>query len=122
MGKELKRSTLPDRYVPGFLEELDRRSQIYKALRKARDEIVDDLGGEDNISHATLALVERFTFLEACLQTWEVMIAERPKDADSLIGRWIQGCNALQGLAKAIGIGRKKKAGDLKAYLKERRA
>lgn len=123
MGKDQKRSTLPARYEPGFLEEMDRRTEIYKKLREAYDEVVEDAGGELNLTHAKLCLCERFVFLEACLQTWETMIATNPAGTEQLLSRWIQGLNCLSGLAKTIGIERKaKKASDLKAYLKGRRA
>lgn len=117
-----KRLKLPAKYEPGFLGELDQRSLVYRELRNAYNEIVSDAGGEDDLTHAQLSLIERFVFLEAVLRTWENEIATKPKESDHLVGKWTQGVNALQGLAKVIGLKRQiKKAVSLKSYLEERR-
>jgi len=116
-----KRTKLPAKYEPGFLGELDQRSLVYRELKNAYDEIVSDAGGEDDLTHTQLSLIERFVFLEAVLRTWENAIAVNPKANDHLVGKWTQGVNALQGLAKVIGLKRHmKKTASLKSYLKER--
>lgn len=115
-----KRKKLPARYEPGFLAELDQRSLVYRELKTAYDEVVSDCGGEDDLTHTQLCLIERFVFLEVLLQTWENTIAANPKASDHLVGKWTQGINALQGLAKVIGLKRKLKKADLATYLEDR--
>ena len=115
-----KRQTLPAKFEPGFLRDFDRRTEIYQRLAATYDEIVTDAGGEHEIPHTKLALIDRFVFLEATLQTWEREIATNPKAAEHLVSRWIQGVNSLQGLAKVIGLKRRPKTVDLKAYVEGR--
>ena len=55
-----KPTTLPPKFKPGFLTTLDARTNIAKALRANRDEIVSDIGGLAEIGHIKLSLVERF--------------------------------------------------------------
>ena len=102
----MPRKTLPAKFEPGFPRDFDRRTEIYQRLNTTYETIVDDAGGADQLSHTRLALVERFVFLEATLQTWEREIATDPKAAEHLVSRWIQAVNSLQGLAKAIGLER----------------
>lgn len=110
-------TTLPKKYTPGFMDQLDRRSIVYRELRQAYTEILADCGGRDALSHTKRALIERFVFLEATLQTWEQKIATGKAD-DEMLGRWVQACNALQGLAKVIGLNRSpRKSKNLKQYI-----
>lgn len=95
---------LPVKYEAGFLNELDKRSAVSKVLNRWYDEIVTDLGGEEVLSKIKRTLIERYVFLAACLQTWEGQIAANPKGTQKMLGRWIQGCNSLQGIAKTLGL------------------
>ena len=107
---------VPAKFRVGFLAELDKRSNIFKALAVRHRTIVQDLGGAGELSHVKLALIERFCWLEACLQDQEVAMASGASPKES-IGRWIQGVNALVGLAKTLGLERQLKATDLRTYL-----
>lgn len=116
-----KSCDLPKKYTPGFIADLDRRSIVYKQLRASYNEVVAEAGGKDSLTHTKRALIERFVFLEACLQSWEHEIATNPKVPDSLLSRWVQASNSLIGLAKVIGLNRTpRKAANLKQYMKER--
>lgn len=77
-------------------------------LRANRTAIIDDLGGELELSHIQLAIIDRYIFLEALLAQLERDIATKPKLASELVGRWIQAVNSLTGLAKTLGITRKR--------------
>lgn len=122
MSQTLKYRELPKKYELNLLQKVDRRSEIYKALKRSYDAIVADLGGRDELSHAKLMLIERLVFLEAVLETIEHQIAAEPKTSPKTMSRWIQGLNSLQGLARTIGLERKpRKAGDLRAYVEGRR-
>jgi len=108
---------LPKKYVPGFLTEMDRRSLVFKQLKSAYNEVLSDCGGKDNLSHAKRALIERFCFLEMTLQTYETLIASG-EAAEDVMGKYTQAVNALQGLAKTIGLNRvPRKAKNLKQYI-----
>jgi hypothetical protein len=112
--------TLPAKYTPGFLDEMDKRTEIYQALRSAHDEIVNDMGGVDALSHVKHTIVERFVFLECILRNWERQIIADPQGSARMLSRWVQAINSLSGLTKIIGIDKVRKAKDLKSYIKER--
>ena len=69
---------LPERYTPGFLQQMDRRTDLFKRLQANFSEIVEDVGGYDALSHAQLALIERFVFLETFIRNMEFNIAVDP--------------------------------------------
>lgn len=117
-----RRKALPERYEVGFLREFDRRTELYQRLSSIYETILEDVGGAESIAHTRLALIERFVFLEAVLQELEQDIAKNPKASEEKLSRWIQGLNSLTGLAKTIGLDRKVKTVNLKAYVRGRRA
>ena len=120
-NKNHKADTLPAKYTAGFLAELDGRTKVFELLREAHSEILQDLGGENNLSHVQRCLVERFVFLEMVLRNIEAKIATNPKESAEMLSRWIQGLNSLSGLAKTIGLSRKgKKIASLQTYIRER--
>jgi hypothetical protein len=112
-----KLTELPDKFSPGFLAEMDRRTDIFKTLHSNYQEIVQDAGGQPNLAHIMISLIERFVFLEAICQHLEKQIVENPKKT-VLVNRWIQAVNSLQGLACRIGLERRvSDTPVLKAYL-----
>jgi hypothetical protein len=118
-----KRTTLPAKYEPGFIRELDGRYALAQRLTTAFEEVVADCGGVESLTHVQLSMIERFCFLEAQLQNWEAEIARHPKESEHLVSRWVQATNALQGLAKVVGLERRlPNTLTLKAYVKEREA
>lgn len=50
------RSPLPDKFEPGFLAQTNKSTLLYKQLRRAFDEIIDDLGGQHDLSHIKASL------------------------------------------------------------------
>jgi hypothetical protein len=117
MTTTARERTLPTKFYRGCIKSLDQRTELAKRLNQAFQNIVLDLGGFDALSHTRLALIERFVFLEHTLQKIECRIGKRPKQSEELLGRWIQGLNSLQGLAKTIGLQRKQKTLDVKSYV-----
>jgi hypothetical protein len=109
-----KPTTLPVKFKPGFLSLLDGRTDLAKGLRANRDAIVADAGGPEEIGHVKNALVERFVWLEALLQSIEQEMANGAIDK---LGVWIQAVNSLSGLAKTLGIERQQRTVDLRQYL-----
>jgi len=110
---------LPDRYKQGFLKDFDERTQAFQLLMAAYEEILVDLGGAENLTHIQIALVERFVFLEFAMRILEKRIAENPKKTAALMGKWVQSVNSLSGLAKTLGLHRRKKQieSSLKTYV-----
>lgn len=104
------------------MRELDQRTGAYKLLNNAYLEIISDVGGEQNLSHVKLAIIERFVFLEFVMRRLEYKIARSPKKSAVLLGRWIQAINSLNGLAKMIGMQRRaKKVTSLSVYTKDKK-
>ncbi len=92
--------------MPGCVLALDQRTALAQRLRDNFAVIVEETGGESELSHVKAALIERFIHLEALLVQLEAQLKQPSAPAD-IIGKWIQGTNALQGLAKVLGINRK---------------
>jgi hypothetical protein len=124
MGRKPKTQTLPQRYTPGFIVKMDQRCMVSLRMTTAYANIVADCGGEDQITHIKAALIERFVFLEATLQAMEAEIAKEPLGprADVMFGRVVQAGNALNGLAKQLGIERRaKQVENLREFLDARK-
>ncbi|MCC6127288.1 MAG: hypothetical protein IT426_20185 [Pirellulales bacterium] len=115
-----KLTTLPDRYYPGFMKNMDGRTIIATELNEAFTEAIDDYGGYEELSHVQRALIERFCFLEFQIRQWEVEIVTEPKKKH-MLSRWVQAVNSLQGIAIKLGLTKvEKKAKDLTTYLKDK--
>lgn len=104
-----KPTELPSRYEKGFIQKLDGRTNLAQLLSANRDTIIDDRGGEEELSHVQKGLIERYVFLEALLNQIEVEMANTPSKRNDLLGTWIHANNSLTGLAKTIGISRAKR-------------
>lgn len=124
MTKKIKTQKLPRRYQPGFLRRMDRRTSFSKRLRAVFNRVVEDLGGEDQLSTIQLTLVERFAWLKAHLQLLEDEMAKSSDDLDpKTVAQWVQSNNCLMGLAKTLGLKRAKAAPtDIKLLLRGKRA
>jgi hypothetical protein len=105
-----KPQTLPVTFQAGFLSTLDGRTDLAKALRANYATIVEDIGGQAEVGHVKSALVERFVWLEAILQTLEHEMAHGEIDKGEALGRWIQAVNSLAGLARTLGVERRNKS------------
>jgi hypothetical protein len=105
-----KPNTLPAKFRAGFLSELDKRTDLARALRANYQDIVLDIGGPADVGHVKGALIERFVWLEAILQTLEHEMAQGKIDKSAALGKWIQAVNSLSGLAKVLGVERRARA------------
>lgn len=113
-----KALTPPKDFTPGFLADMDARTAVFRALRTAQRAIIDDCGGEANLTHVKRAMIDRFIFLEALMQNIEARIVTTPEAADDLIGKYLMSNNSLQGLGRLIGLKRElKRVGDLSDYI-----
>lgn len=99
-----KDAEVPEKYAQGWLDNLDGRYGLARELRQRFAMVCDDLGGVDSLSYYQRSLVERSLWLEYFLtrQEHDLMQGEN-FDA----GKWIQGCNSLQGIATRLGLHRK---------------
>jgi hypothetical protein len=113
-----KTPDLPERYVRGFIDKMDGRTDLAQRLQIAYQEICEDIGGEEDQTHLKLSLVERAVFLEFCLQKWEREILLDKATPDQ-IGKWIQATNSLLGLAKTLGLTRARIQGAIDSLYKE---
>lgn len=113
-------------FKPGFLEQLDKRTQIYMELKGCYDELVNDCGGEENLSLIQRTLCERFSFVKNILGQIEqemtlATLAGHPVDKDTL-AKWVIGNNSLQGIANKLGLVRKAKSVvSLERYVSEQK-
>jgi hypothetical protein len=116
----------PKKYEKHFLDKLDKRGQCYNLLKTSFDEITNDLGGEETLSHVQLTLIERFCFMEFVLRLKEIEMAKPYEDGDKekfgkQVASWTQSINAMIGLAKTIGLERRaKQVANLRDYVKSK--
>jgi len=101
-----KRTELPSKYTIGFLATMDKRTELYERLSSTYVSIVDDLGGYESIATTKLALVERFVWLQEILRSLELEMTQSgdAKRTAEILAKWVQACNALQGIARAVGL------------------
>lgn len=115
-----KNSEVPTQFQTGWLGELDGRQSLAKELRQRFQSLCTDLGGLDTLSYSQRSLVERAIWLELWLSREEQQLA-KGKEFD--VGRWTQGCNALLGVLKNLGLERRQKdVPDLQTYLRNKKA
>ena len=107
---------MPSRYELGFLDKLDKRTEVYALLKSAFDELTTDLGGSAELSHVKRCLCERFVWLEFVMRKLEYQMST--KNSLKWMAKWTHSVNALLGLAKTLGLNRKvKKIESLSAYV-----
>ena len=108
-GKSVKLlAAIPAKYSPDFMERLDKRTVIGRAVLARFHAVVTDLGGEDNLTTIRRSLVRRFTWFEVALEGMECRMASG-EEID--IGAWTQLTNSWLGLAKTLGLERRAKRG-----------
>jgi hypothetical protein len=111
------RNLAPD-YSASFLNELDKRTYLYRVIKAREEEILSDLGGAETLSYFKRSLVRHAVWLEAMMDMTRTRVA---LNADE-IGKYTQMLNAYSGLAAKLGLARKAKdVHDLQAYLEQRK-
>lgn len=111
---------IPEKYAPGYLDELDGRLAVAQVMRERYRAFTDDLGGADRLSYGQRSLVERALWLEYWLAQQEQNLA-RGTDFD--VGKWTQAANSLQGILTKLGLDRQAKdVPDLATFLKRKEA
>jgi hypothetical protein len=98
--------TIPDKYSADFVDRLDKRTAIAKAILGRIEGIESDLGGGDSLSYARRSLVRRVVWLEAIIEHTEQRLA----GGEAIdIGAHTQATNTLVGLYKTLGLERRPK-------------
>lgn len=97
-------ASIPEKYTPDFMDRLDRRTVLGKAVSQTYHAVVSDLGGDDNLTTVKRSLVRRFVWFETMIQGIECRAAAGdPVD----IGVWTQLTNSWLGIARMLGLERK---------------
>ncbi|ABI56146.1 hypothetical protein ACN2MM_04580 [Alkalilimnicola ehrlichii MLHE-1] len=111
---------IPRQYSNDWLERLDGRTAIAKAVNDRLHHLVRDLGGPDALSYQEQSICRRIVWLEAQIESREVALA-KGEDVDE--ARHVANINTLTGLLKAVGLERRSKdVPDLAQYLASKEA
>lgn len=106
----------PDKFSPGWLDQLDGRTGIAQAMRQRYASFTNDLGGDDRLSYQQRVLVERALWLEYYLHTQEKAMASG--EAEFEPGKYTQSVNALSGLLTKLGLDRMAREVSFTDYVK----
>lgn len=99
-------ASIPAKYTPDFMERLDKRTVLGRAVRGRYAAIVNDLGGIENMTSIKLSLVRRFTWFETMIEGMECRAAAG-EGVD--IGAWTQLTNSWLGIARMLGLERRQR-------------
>ena len=113
-----KQTDIPNRFSPDWLEKLDGRTALARAVNDRYSALAADLGGPDAMSYQRRSLAKRAIWMEAVIEQQEAALA-RGEDVDQ--GKLTQAVNTLIGLLKTLGLERQARdVPDLATYLRER--
>lgn len=113
-------ASIPEKYSPDFLERLDKRTVLGRAVLDRYESVVSDLGGDDALSTVKHSLVRRFVWFEVMIEGVECRAAAG-EGVD--VGTWTQLVNSWLGVARLLGLDRRAKdASGLKDRLNARRS
>jgi hypothetical protein len=97
-------ASIPQKYTPDFMDRLDKRTVLGKAVLDRYQTVVADLGGEDALTAIKRSLVRRFTWYEVMIEGMECRAAAG-EGVD--IGAWTQLTNSWLGIARMLGLERR---------------
>ena len=99
-------ATLPDSYSADWLQRLDKRTKIARAVLSRIGELESDAGGADTLSSVRRSLIRHAAWLDALVDSHELRLASGER-IDS--GAYTQSLNSLIGLYRLIGLERRQK-------------
>jgi hypothetical protein len=99
-------ASLPVNYRPGFVDLMDRRTVMGRAIHSRIEEMETDLGGSEALSHIRRSLVRRAVWLELAIEAHEYEFAEG-RGVD--MGGYTQALNSYLGVCRQLGLDRKAK-------------
>ncbi len=91
-------ATLPNRFEPRFLEQLDQRLGVVKLIKKRVQQLTEDAGAD---STQKRMLVRRAVFICVRLETME---SEAIETGHLDFGPYVQAVNSLKGILNDLGI------------------
>lgn len=107
-------ATLPDNYSADWLQRLDKRTKIARAVLGRIADLESDAGGAPALSAARRSLIRHAAWLDAIIDSHELRLAAG-EQLD--VGAYTQALNSLLGLFRLIGLERKargvKRLGDV---------
>lgn len=98
-----KQSDVPASYSPDWIEALDGRTTLARAVQNRLANLETDLGGRAALSYQQRSLCKRAIWMEAVIEQLEAGLA-RGEEVD--LGRMTQATNTLIGLMKTLGLKR----------------
>jgi hypothetical protein len=108
--------TIAPDYSADWIEKLDGRTTLARAVNSRLQQLVTDCGGDR--SYMIFSLCKRTVWMEALVEKQEAAAA-RGEEIDT--GRYTQSVNALQGLLRTLGLERRAKpAEDLHEYMRRK--
>ena len=114
----MKPNDIPATYNGDWLERLDGRTAIAKAISQRLRALETDLGGHDALSYQQRSLVKRAVWMEAIIEQQESALS-RGEAVDQ--GKLTQAVNSLMGLLKTLGLERiARDVPTLNEYLKQK--
>lgn len=96
-------ASIPPQYTPDFMDRLDKRTVLGRAVADRYESTIADLGGRDALSTIKHSLVRRFVWFEAMLEGMECRAAAG-EEID--VGSWTQLTNTWLGIARTLGLER----------------
>ena len=95
---------IPAKYSPDFMERLDRRTVLGRAVSQRFDTVATDCGGLDTLAHVKVGLIKRFLWMECVIEGLELQLAAG-EQID--IGSYTQLTNTWLGIARLLGLERR---------------
>ena len=112
--KSEKETDVSAKHTPGFLEDMDGRTEVSRTLRQRLGALVSDLGGLDALSYQERSLCKRVIHLERLIEKRELSLAHNGIIDES---GYFVAINVLNGLFTKLGLKRRAKILNLKDYL-----
>lgn len=104
-GKSVKLlASIPAKYRADFLDRVDRRTVLGRAVHDRYHAVISDLGGDDVLSTIKRSHVRRLVTLETMIEGIEAR-ALSGEEVDA--GSWTQLLNSWLGVAGRLGLERK---------------
>jgi hypothetical protein len=93
-------TTLPEQYSADWLERIDKRTKLWRAILPRIQQLEEDAGGANNLTHGKRSLCRRAAFLELLCETQELRFTA----GESIdVGAFTQAFNSMQGAYKTLG-------------------